>query len=159
MRRLITTVWTLAALLMAASSTSMAGVSVSVAEPNFYGRIDIGGFPPPRLIYEQPIIVRPVKVWHAPVYLRVPPRHAQRWDRYCDRYEACGRPVYFVDDGWYQEVYVPRYREYRPAPRIYPAPPPVYYEYRRDYRRPAKKVYVREEYYEHHHRGHGHGHR
>lgn len=160
MRRLTITAFALIALLLAAINTSLAGVSVSIAEPNFYGRIDIGGFPAPRLIYEQPVIVRPVKVWHAPVYLRVPPRHVQQWDRYCGRYEACGRPVYFVDDGWYQEVYVPRYREYRPAPRIYPAPPPVYYEYRRDYRRPAKRVYVREEYYEdHHHHGRGHGHR
>ena len=27
------------------------------------------------------------------------------------RYNACGRPVYFVDDGWYNTVYVPRYRK------------------------------------------------
>ena len=54
---------------------SEAAVSISVAEPNFYGRIDIGGFPSPRVIYEQPVIVRRVKVWYPPIYLRVPPGH------------------------------------------------------------------------------------
>ncbi|MBP7518030.1 MAG: hypothetical protein KA768_09370 [Desulfobulbus sp.] len=121
-----------------------AAVSISVAEPNFYGRIDIGGFPSPRVVYEQPVIVRRVRVWNPPIYLRVPPGHMRHWDRHCHEYEACGRPVYFVDDGWYREVYVPRYREIRPQRRVYhpPPPPPVYYEYRYDRHRPPKKVYV-----------------
>ena len=73
-----------------------------------------------------------------------PPGHMRHWDRHCHEYEACGRPVYFVDDGWYREVYVPRYREIRPQRRVYhpPPPPPVYYEYRYDRHRPPKKVYV-----------------
>ena len=123
---------------------SEAAVSISVAEPNFYGRIDIGGFPSPRVVYEQPVIVRRVRVWNPPIYLRVPPGHMRHWDRHCHEYEACGRPVYFVDDGWYREVYVPRYREIRPQRRVYhpPPPPPVYYEYRYDRHRPPKKVYI-----------------
>ena len=36
------------------------GVSVSVGQPGFYGRIDINGMPPPRLVYREPIVVEPV---------------------------------------------------------------------------------------------------
>jgi len=43
--------------------------------------------------------------------LRVPPGHQKNWKRYCGRYEACGRPVYFVRDDWYNNVYAPQYRE------------------------------------------------
>ncbi len=91
------------------------GVSVSVGQPGFYGQIDIGDFVPrPQIIYVQPMIIHPVPVYArpAPIYLHVPPGHAKRWSRYCGRYDACGVPVYFVRDTWYNEVYVPRYREY-----------------------------------------------
>jgi hypothetical protein len=42
---------------------------------------------------------------------RVPPGHAKHWNKHCRKYNACGQPVYFVQDRWYQQVYVPRYRE------------------------------------------------
>lgn len=88
------------------------GVSVSVGQPGFYGRIDIGNYPQPILVYPEPIIIhRPVGVVYEPVYLHVPPGHAKRWGYYCGRYNACGRPVYFVQDSWYNDVYVPHYRE------------------------------------------------
>jgi len=89
------------------------GVSISVGDPNFYGRIDLGDYPRPRLIYERPVIIeRPaVRVIEEPLYLRVPPGHAKRWRYYCGRYGACGRQVYFVQDAWYRDVYVPRYHE------------------------------------------------
>jgi hypothetical protein len=86
------------------------GVSVSVGQPGFYGRIDIGGFPQPEVIYARPVVVRPAPVvFTQPVYMRVPPGHAKNWSRYCDRYNACGHPVYFVRDRWYKEVYVPQH--------------------------------------------------
>jgi hypothetical protein len=47
-----------------------------------------------------------------PVYLRVPPVQAKNWSKHCGKYGACGQPVYFVQDGWYNNVYVPHYREY-----------------------------------------------
>ncbi len=89
------------------------GVSVSVGQPGFYGRIDIGDFPypPPRLIYRSPIIVDRHFYEHDPVYLRVPPGHAKHWSRFCGRYDACGRPAYFVQDNWYHYEYLPVYRE------------------------------------------------
>lgn len=90
------------------------GVSVSVGQPGFYGQIDVGDYPRPQVIYAQPrvIDVLPYKVYPAAMYLRVPPGHYNHWDRYCGHYNACARPVYFVQDSWYNEVYVPRYREH-----------------------------------------------
>ena len=86
------------------------GVSVNVSQPGFYGRIDIGNFPrPPAVIYEQPVVVAPapVTVVQRPIYLRVPPGHAKNWSRHCARYQACGQQTYFVQEDWYQRVYVP----------------------------------------------------
>jgi hypothetical protein len=91
------------------------GVSVTVGQPGFYGRIDIGdSFPAPALVYSQPLVIRPapVGVVAAPLYLRVPPGHAKHWDKHCGQYNACSRPVYFVQENWYNDVYVPHYREY-----------------------------------------------
>ena len=88
------------------------GVSVSVGQPGFYGRIDIGDVPPPQLIYAQPVVVEPVAVVGPPLYLHVPPGHAKHWSKHCREYNACGQRVYFVQDNWYNNVYVPSYREH-----------------------------------------------
>ncbi len=157
MRFLVTTLTLLTLVLATAGGQANAGVSISVGEPGFYGRIDIGNFPAPRLVREQPIIVRPVKVWYPPIYLRVPPGHIKKWHRYCDRYNACGRPVYFIDDYWYRDVYVPRYRKihhdrdtyHRSSPKKYK---PEYYEYRKHPNKPAKKVYIKRKDYRDDHR-------
>ena len=87
------------------------GVSVSVGQPGFYGHIDIGDFPAPAVIYRQPRIIQRVEVEQAPLYLRVPPGHYRHWNKHCAKYHACGRPVYFVRDSWYDNVYVPQYRQ------------------------------------------------
>lgn len=87
------------------------GVSISVGQPGFYGRIDVGNFPPPRVIYREPMIIERVERERPPVYLRVPPGHAKHWSKHCHEYHACGERVYFVQDNWYQREYVPRYRE------------------------------------------------
>ena len=88
-------------------------VSVSVGQPGFYGRIDIGAFPPPVLVYPEPVVVQPVPVGvvRPPIYLHVPSGHAKNWRKHCKKYDACGYPVYFVQDRWYNEVYVPVYHE------------------------------------------------
>ena len=83
----------------AQAATPYANASVSGAlAPGVYGRIDIGNAPPPPLVYAQPVIIQraPVYVQQPPMYLHVPPGHAKRWSRYCNRYNACNRPVYFV---------------------------------------------------------------
>jgi hypothetical protein len=89
------------------------GVSISVGQPGFYGRIDINNAPPPMLLYPQPVVVQPVRVVQPvavqPLYLHVPPGHAKDWKKHCGKYDACSRPVYFVKDDWYNNVYVPHY--------------------------------------------------
>lgn len=89
------------------------GVSIGVNSPGVFGRIDIGGYPAPQTIYAQPRVIEraPQYASQPPLYLHVPPGHAKRWSRYCRQYDACGQPVYFVRDDWYQNVYTPRYRE------------------------------------------------
>ena len=89
------------------------GVSISVGQPGFYGQINIGDFPSPQVINRQPVIIQqvPGPMSHGPIYLRVPPGHAKHWKKHCREYNACGQPVYFVQDKWYNETYVPRYRE------------------------------------------------
>lgn len=151
MKFLMTATTIVAVLFTLSLNEAKAGVSISVGEPGFYGRIDIGNYPPPRLIYGEPVIVRPVRTWYPPIYLRVPPGHVKHWYKHCDAYGACGRPVYFVEDDWYRDVYVPRYREYR-GHVVAPAGPPVihkptYYEYRKYDHKPPRKVYIRDEYY------------
>lgn len=123
----------MAAAVAAPAFASDVGVSVSVGQPGFYGRVDIGNLPPPRVMYAEPVVVAPapVGVVREPIYLRVPPGHARHWRKFCARYNACGQPVYFVQDSWYNDVYVPYYRRTyavtQPAP-VYVAPPqPRYY--------------------------------
>lgn len=104
-------------LLLTAAAPALAadvGVSVSIGQPGFYGRIDIADYPypQPRVIYSRPIIIHRQVEMYEPIYLRVPPGQAKKWRSYCGRYNACGRPVYFVQDRWYQNEYAPQYREY-----------------------------------------------
>ena len=87
------------------------GISVSIGQPGFYGRLDIGNYPPPQLIYRQPIMVQRVPMDRPPIYLRVPPGHAKHWSRHCHEYNACGERVLFVQDRWYTREYVPRYQK------------------------------------------------
>ncbi|WP_255989161.1 hypothetical protein [Chitinolyticbacter albus] len=107
----------IACALLAAGPLAQAevGVSVTVGDPHFYGRIEIGNYPRPELVYPQPIVVVQQPQRYSPVYLRVPPGHAKNWKKHCSRYSACNRPVYFVQDSWYNDVYAPRYREAHPG--------------------------------------------
>jgi hypothetical protein len=88
------------------------GVSITVGQPGFYGQLNIGNAPPPQLIYAQPVVIQrsPEFVAAAPIYLHVPPGHEKHWSKHCAAYNACGRPVYFVKDDWYNNEYVPHYQ-------------------------------------------------
>ena len=83
------------------------GVSISVHQPGVYGRIELGNLPPPRVIYPQPIVIvqSPIAEFRRPIYLYVPPGHQKDWSKHCSRYNACGQPVYFVQEDWIQERY------------------------------------------------------
>ena len=101
---------------VAASTPALAanvGVSINVGQPGFYGRIDVRDFPQPQLVYAEPVVIQavPVNVRSQPIYLHVPPGHAKDWSKHCRHYNACNQRVYFVQDHWYNDVYVPRYRE------------------------------------------------
>ena len=104
----------LAALITATSAPAGAtdvGVSVSVGQPGFFGRLDIGDYPHPQLLYQQPRMIRRVPESRPPVYMHVPPGHARNWKKHCAAYNACDERVYFVREGWYNNQYVPRYQE------------------------------------------------
>lgn len=116
------------------ATPASAGVTINIGQPGFYGRLDIGGFPPPALLYPQPTVIYQPPAVMEPLYLRVPPWHARHWRSYCQRYGACGVPVYFVRDDWYEQRYVPLYRE----------------RYGREWR------HEREDYRDEHHHHHGH---
>ena len=88
------------------------GVSIGINQPGVYGRIDIGNYPRPAVVYGQPIIIapQPMVVRPQPVYLYVPPGHQKNWAKHCSRYGACGQPVYFVQESWVRERYEQQHR-------------------------------------------------
>jgi len=156
MKRLLIAATIVAATLSAPAS---AQVSVSIGQPGFYGRLDIGGFPAPPVIYPQPVMIQPVPMDRPPLYLRVPPGHAKNWRKHCYRYNACGERVFFVQDSWYNREYVPRYQERHFEHRDY-GREGFRGEERRDFRREERREErrdFREERQEHEH-GHGHRH-
>ena len=95
------------------SAQTTVGVSVGINQPGVYGRIDIGNRPPPIVVNQQPVIIvqQPVAVMRQPIYLYVPPGHQKKWNKHCNRYDACGQPVYFVQEQWVVE----RYRNEHPG--------------------------------------------
>lgn len=113
----------LAALITVISLPALAsdvGVTISIGQPGFYGQITLGGhYPVPRLIYPNPVVAIPPAgvLQQQPVYLYVPPGHAKRWNKYCHRYNACYQPVYFVQQNWYNDVYLPHYQSQHAYPR------------------------------------------
>ena len=148
----------LATLALGATSAAHADVDISVAiqgeiAPGVYGRVDLGGRPPPPLVYATPVIIEqppPHVVVAEPLYLHVPPEHARDWRLHCHEYHACNRQVYFVKSREYDPDYI-RAREHE-----------RYDEHRRhEERREERHEERREEHYEHRHDhddDHGHGH-
>lgn len=112
MKRFLLTVAIAIASLTTVTSAADVGVSISVGQPGFYGQLNIGDYPQPRVIYAQPMIIehRTMRS-REPIYLRVPYKQTKHWNKYCRRYNACNRPVLFVHDDWYEREYVPRYQE------------------------------------------------
>jgi hypothetical protein len=138
---------TAVALFGASARAADVGVSVSVGDSGFYGRIDIGTVPnPPAVVYRSPVVVEPaptmVSVERPPIYLRVPPGHAKHWRKHCHEYNACGERVFFVQERWYKEVYVPSHQARRDEDQ--------------ERRERDEEHHARAE--EHHGHGEGHGH-
>lgn len=119
---------------LSAPAFAQTGISIGIGQPGTYGQLNLNGYPAPNLLYPQPVVIQPGPGrpsgfgYGSPVYLRVPPGHAKNWGRHCARYGACSRPVYFVQDSWYNNVYAPRYRnapQYRKGPYSRSAPRPL----------------------------------
>ena len=111
MHKIIAAVLTAVAIVPALAQTAV-GVSIDIRQPGVYGRINIGGLPvPPLVVLPQPIIIAPptVVVPRQPIYLYVPPAHQQDWRHHCGHYNACGQPVYFVQETWVRERYETRH--------------------------------------------------
>jgi hypothetical protein len=111
MKRLLSAVF--AAVIAAPALAGNVSASVGISQPGFYGQINIGDVPRPAVIYAQPVwVARPARVIVVePIYMRVPPGHEKHWSKHCGAYKACGRPVYFVREDWYQTKYVPHYQQ------------------------------------------------
>jgi hypothetical protein len=134
--------------LAAATAPALAadvGVSISIGQPGFYGRLDIGDYPSPQLVYQRPRVIEHAAFGRPPIYLRVPPGHAKNWRKHCREYNACGERVFFVRDDWYNRVYVPRYQERHGD--------------RRDGRRDERRDERHDERGNDHHGDHGNDHR
>lgn len=126
---------TVGALAAPAAFAGDVGVSISVGQPGFYGRIDVGNVRPD-VVYAQPMVIERVYAPAPPLYLRVPPAHYHAWGRHCGYYRACGRPVYFVREDWYSRTYAPVYYgrpHVHPMPVYAPPPPPRWDPPRRDH--------------------------
>ncbi len=87
-----------AALLGAGAAQAQVSIGAPIA-PGIYGRVDIGNGYYPQLYADTPFIVNDYYRNRAPVYMYVPDNHRRAWRNYCDRYDACDRPVYFVREG------------------------------------------------------------
>jgi hypothetical protein len=64
--------------------------------PNVFGQINTGNAPPPPVLYPQPIIAGQEVYGAAPMYIYAPIEETQNWGFFCNKYRACGVPVYFV---------------------------------------------------------------
>ena len=90
------------------------------------------------VIYPQPVIIAPVAVAPAPMYMHVPPGHAKKWRKHCHKYNACGTPVYFVQANY-------------AGPHSYPVQP-VYYD---EHKGKGKKHKHKKDKHDDHVHGHG----
>ncbi|MEA3158871.1 MAG: hypothetical protein QOD95_419 [Gammaproteobacteria bacterium] len=105
----------LASLAISGTAFAQVAASITLGEPGFYGRVDIGDAPTPRFINSSPVVGISVRGGELPppIYLHVRPGYERDWRHHCREYDACGQPVYFVRHDWYANTYVPHYREHR----------------------------------------------
>lgn len=99
-----------AAALLGAATSAQAQVTVTanpwynnvtVGAPltqGVYGQIVLGNASVPPPVYSSaPVIIERTAQVYDPMYLYVPPGHRKKWSKHCSRYNACNRPVYFVN--------------------------------------------------------------
>lgn len=130
--------------LLSALFLSAAAHAQSMGQPGYYGRIEIGDYPQPPLLISNAVMGNPGVYSGQPVYMHVPSAQAYAWSRYCQRYGACDWMVYFVDNEWYESVYVPGFQSgmFRYAPPAVYAPQPYYYGPPPHYPRPPRPPHI-----------------
>jgi hypothetical protein len=111
MKKLLSGLALAGAICVAPAWAADAGFLGSLGDPGYYGQLDMGNAGRPPVINGQPVLVEHRYHNLAPIYVRAPPGQTKNWARYCDRYNACTRPTYFVKDNWYRDVYAPGYRQ------------------------------------------------
>jgi hypothetical protein len=88
-----------------AAAQPSVGVTIGINQPGVYGQIHIGNLPPPALVAPHPLHARRGRTAAPPVYVYAPDAQRRDWRRYCGRYDACDRPVYFVREDWVRARY------------------------------------------------------
>lgn len=81
------------------------GLSLGINQPGVYGQINIDTLPAPALVSPTPLVVAPGVASAPPAYIYVPIAEQHDWRRYCRKYNACNRPVYFVREDWVLDRY------------------------------------------------------
>ena len=84
-------------------------------EPGIYGQINIGNSLTPPLIYAQPMVAGQPIYGAQNIYVYAPIEETKNWGYYCNRYTACGFPVFFIlyDEG---HPFWARYHEFHRLP-------------------------------------------
>lgn len=78
-------------------------------DASFFGPITLGAdVPKPEFIRKKPLIAKPgaAPAEGRPLILHVRPGQEERWSAHCAAYAACDRPVLFVRENWYRDVYL-----------------------------------------------------
>jgi hypothetical protein len=100
----------MAAPLAGAADKSAAAVITGAIAPGIYGRVDMANRAKPPLVYQYPMFIEAPENAASvvePLYLHVPPDHAKNWKKFCEKYEACDKPVFFVKSAEYEPGYKP----------------------------------------------------
>lgn len=100
---------TLLAALLTPVQAADEALPANVGQPDYYGRLDMAGYPQPQLVFRKALAIDPVEADRPSLYLRVAPGQARQWRKHCRAYQACNQQVYFVQDAWYTREYVPRF--------------------------------------------------
>ncbi|MBQ8828863.1 MAG: hypothetical protein IJ022_02025 [Burkholderiaceae bacterium] len=92
-------------------------VNVNLGDPGYFGAVPPMPGYTPRVWNTNPVVAIGATIAGVTaLYLNVPNTHRKNWSRYCGRYDACDKPVHFLQGNWYRKVYAPQYRkQHRPG--------------------------------------------
>lgn len=98
--------------LTCAQARTHVNVNLNFGDVGYFGVIPPMSGYTPRVWNTNPVVaVGAAIAGVAAIYLNVPNAHRKDWKRYCGQYNACDKPVHFVQGNWYRQVYAPQYRK------------------------------------------------